>query len=214
MQFLLQLQPLVACLLNQFFPCIGIGMIELSEQFAAKLVLQGVTGRAGALECIERQVIPLEQALLCSSFDVRHVQLNDFALTNAVEATDTLLQQVRVCRQVKHDQVVSKLEITALTADFRADHDLCAKFFIGEERSGAVAFDDAHALMENGCRYAAAHAQSVFQIQCGFGVCADHQHLAAFKYLEGVDKPLDTGIFQPPHGFSGIKISLQGLLRI
>ena len=52
--------------------------------------------------------------------------LNIAFLTDTVEAPDTLLQQIRVKRQIEHHQLIGKLEVTPFRTDFRAEQHLCA----------------------------------------------------------------------------------------
>ncbi|MNZ40271.1 hypothetical protein D3C78_577840 [compost metagenome] len=119
-------------------------------------------------------------------------------LADPVEAADALLEQVRVGRQVEQHQVVGELEVAAFGADFRTDQHLGAEFLVGEVRRGAVALKDAHAFVEHGGGDAGAHAQGVFQVQGGFRVGADHQHLELLEHLQGVDQPLDARVEAPP----------------
>jgi len=59
-------------------------------------MLQGVAGRAGVEERVQRFVVPLEQALLRAGFQVRHVQFDHMLLADPVQTTDPLFQQVGV----------------------------------------------------------------------------------------------------------------------
>ena len=45
------------------------------------------------------------------------MNLYGVALSDAIKSSDTLFQQVRVERQVKQDQMLSKLEVSAFTAN-------------------------------------------------------------------------------------------------
>ena len=98
-------------------------------------------------------------------------------LADTVETADALLEQIRVGRQVEQHQVMGELEVAAFAADFRADQYLGAELFVGEVGGGAVALKDVHAFVEHRGRDAGAHAQGVFQVEGGFGVGTDHQHL-------------------------------------
>ncbi len=189
-------------------------MIQVLQQFAAVAVLQGVAGRTSCAEGIQRLVVPLEQVRLRSALQIRDVQLDAVLLTNAVQAPDALLKQVGVGRQVKHHQMMGELEVAALTADFRADQHLCAKFLICEEGRRAVTLDDTHALVEHGGGDAATDAQGVFQVERSLGVGADHQYLVALEQLEGIDQPLNARVGLPPGLFLTVKVGLQWLLRV
>ena len=183
---------------QQLLPLAVVAVFQQRQQAWAELVLQGVAGGAGGEEGIQRLVVPLEQALLRAVLQVRHVQLDAVFLADAVETADALFEQIRVGRQVEQHQMMSELEVAAFGADFRADQHLGAEFFIGEVGRGTVALEDAHAFMEHRSRDAGAHAQGVFQIQRGFGVGADHQHLEFLQHLQGVDQPLDARVDAPP----------------
>ncbi|MDT4791933.1 hypothetical protein FQZ97_243870 [compost metagenome] len=163
-------------------------------------MLQGVAGGAGVEEGVQRVVIPLEQAFLRTGLQVRDVDLDGVALADAVETADALLQLVRMRRQVEQHQMVGELEVAAFAADFRADQHLRAEFLVGEVGRGAVALEDAHAFVEHRGRDAGAQAQGVFQVEGGFRVGADHQHLVLLEHLQGVDQPLDARVEAPPAG--------------
>jgi hypothetical protein len=62
------------------------------------------------------------------------------------------------------------------------DQHLGAELLVGEVGGGAVAFEDAHALVEHRGRDAGTHAQRFFQVQRGFGVGADDQHLVLLEH--------------------------------
>ncbi|MNM84758.1 hypothetical protein D3C81_968560 [compost metagenome] len=200
---------------DQRLPLAIVGFFEQRQQARAELVLQGVAGRAGVEECVQRFVVPLEQALLRAGFQVRHVQFDDVLLADPVQSTDTLFQQVRVGRQVEQHQVMGELEVATFTADFRADQHLCAKFFVGEVGGGAVTLEDVHALVEHRGRDAGAHAQGVFQVHGGFGVGADHQDLDPLEHLQGVDQPVDPWVETPPAlFFAAFALGLEGHFRV
>jgi hypothetical protein len=61
-------------------------------QLVASLEPDLVPGGTGALESAEAFVVPAEQNLLCTGLDIRHVNLDNRILPNAVEPTDTLLE--------------------------------------------------------------------------------------------------------------------------
>ncbi|MNF69373.1 hypothetical protein D3C84_512530 [compost metagenome] len=196
-------------------PLTVIGFFEQRQQARAELVLQGVAGRAGVEECVQRFVVPLEQALLRAGFQVRYVQLDDVLLADPVQTTDALFQQVRVGRQVEQHQVMGELEVATFTADFRADQHLRAKLFVGEVGGGAVTLEDVHALVEHRGRDAGAHAQGVFQVHGGFGVGADHQHFGALEHLQLIDQPFDARVeFPPAFFFAGVRLGLEADFRV
>ncbi len=85
-------------------------------------------------------------------------------LADTIETADTLFQQIRVERQIEHDQVAGELEVTAFRTDFRAQHHLSAAVLFGKPRRGAVAFNDGHAFVEHGGTDTFAFTQDLFQL--------------------------------------------------
>ena len=198
MQLGFQALTLGAGFVDQALEGVVIAIFQQRQQARAELMLQGIAGRAGGQEGVQRFVVPLEQALLRAGFQIGHVQLNSVLLADTVEAADALLEQVRMSRQIEQHQMVAELEVAAFAADFRADQHLRAELLVGEVGRGAVAFEDAHAFVEYRGRDAGAHAQRVLQIQRGLGVGADDQHLVLLQHLQGVDQPLDAWFDAPP----------------
>ena len=90
-------------------------------------------------------------------------------LADAVEATDALLEQLRISRQVEQHQMMGELEVTTLAADLGAEQDLGALVGVGEEGGGAVALDDRHAFVEHSGLNAGALKQGAAQIEHGLG---------------------------------------------
>ena len=200
-QFLFETLALNPCFVDQRLPFFIVCGFQQRQQARAELVLQGVAGRAGVEEGIQRFVIPLEQALLRAGLKVWHVNFDDVLLADPVQTANTLLQQVRVGWQVEQHQVVSKLEVAAFTADFGTDQHLGAEFFICEVGCSTVALKNVHAFVEDRCRNAGTHAQGVFQIHRGFGVGTDHQHLGALEHFQGVGQPFNPRVEAPPAFF-------------
>ena len=200
---------------DQAVPGLAVAAFEQRQQAWAELVLQGVAGRAGVEERVERFVVPLEQAFLRAALQVGDMQLDGVLLADTVQTADTLFQQVRVGRQVEHHQVVRKLEVAAFAADLGADQHLGAELFIGKVGGCPVALQNAHALMEHRGRNAGAHAQGVFQVHGGFGVGTDDQHLGALEHFQGVDQPVDPWVETPPALVVGaVTLCLEGDLRV
>ena len=187
-----------AARIEQRGPVAVMATFEQCQQARAELLLQGVAGRTGIEEGVQGGVVPLEQALLGAAFQIGHMQFDGVALADAVEAADALFEQVRVGWQVEQHQMMGELEVAAFGADFRADQHLGAEFLVGEVGRGTVALEDAHAFVEHRGRGAGAHAQGLFQVEGGFGVGADHQHLGLAEHLQGIDQPLDARIEFPP----------------
>ncbi len=205
-----------AGLVDQQLIGVVVTFFQLPQQTLTEAVLQGVAGRAGVEEGVQCLVIPLEQAFLRTGFQIRHVQLDGVLLADAVETADALLEKVRMRWQIEQHQMVAELEVAAFTADFRADQHLRAKLLVGEVGRGAVALEDAHALVEHSRRNAGAHAQRVFQIQGGLGMGADDQHLVLLQHLQRVDQPFHARIELPPAvaRVAVVLLALEGDLRI
>ena len=79
------------------------------------------------------------------------------ALADAIEAPDTLFEQVRIQRQIPQDHIVRKLEIAAFRADLRAQQQTRAAG-LGKMRSIAVALYHGQGFMEPRQLHAAARA--------------------------------------------------------
>jgi len=214
-QLLLQALALGTGFVDQGLPLAVVGGFQQGHQAWAELMLQGVAGRAGVEEGIERLVVPLEQALLRAGFQVGHVQFDHVFLADPVQAPDALFQQVGVGRQVEQHQVMGELEVAAFTADFRADQHLGTELFIGKIGSGAVTLQNIHAFVEYRGRDAGAHTQGVFQVHGGFGVGADHQDLGALEHFQLVDQPLDPRVETPPAVlFLDVRLRLEADFRV
>ena len=66
------------------------------------------------------------QHLLRASGKVRHVDLDNVLLADAVEASDALFEKLGVERQVEQDKVVRELKVPPLAPDLGAKKRLCA----------------------------------------------------------------------------------------
>ncbi len=214
-QFGFKALTLGAGFVHQHLPGVVVAFVQQGQQARAKLVLQGVAGRAGVEKSVECIVVPLEQTLLRAVLQVRDVQLDDVLLADAVETTDPLFEQIRVGRQIEHHQVMGKLEVTALGTDFRADQYLSTELFISEVRGCTIALQNAHAFMEGAGRDTRAHAQGVFEVHRSFGMGTDDQHFDALEHLQGVDQPLYSRVKAPPAiFFSGVALRLESDFRV
>ena len=99
---------------NQVVKTVGVfRRRQVVDQLTVNAVVDGTTGRAGVLECVQTFMEPANQHRLGGFFEERHVDLNIVRLTDTVQTADTLLQQVRVEWQIKHHQVAGELEVTA-----------------------------------------------------------------------------------------------------
>lgn len=141
------------------------------------------------------------------------MDLDIVRLADTVETTDTLLQQIRVKRQVEHHQVAGELEVASFGADLGAQQHLGAGVFFSKPRRGAVAFDNRHPFMEHRGADAFALAQHLLQLQGGGGLSADYQHLLRAMAGQVTHQPLDARVEVPPG--TGITFKfLIDLLRI
>ena len=99
-------------------------------------------------------------------------------LADTVQTADTLLQQIRVERQIEHHQLTGELEVAAFGADLGTQQHLRAFLFGGEVGSGAVALDDRQPFVEHRGADRFTLAQHLLQLQRGVGLGADHQHFS------------------------------------
>ncbi len=214
-QLLLQTLALNPGFVDQCLPLLIVRRFKQRQQARAELMLQGVAGRAGVEERVQRFVVPLEQALLRAGLKVRHMQFDHVLLADPVQTADTLFQQVRVGRQVEQHQVMGKLEVATFTADFGTDQYLGAEFFVCEVGRSTVALKNVHAFVEHRRRNTGTHTQGVFQVHRGFSVGADHQHFGALEHFQGVDQPFDARVEVPPAFFiAGVRLGLEADFRV
>jgi hypothetical protein len=99
-------------------------------------------------EGVEALVVPAGEDLGGVPGEVGNVDLDEGGLTDAVEASDALLEEFGIGGQVEENEVVGELEVAALAADFGAEEDASALGF-GEVGGIAVALDEGEALVEN-----------------------------------------------------------------
>ena len=135
------------------------------------------------------------------------------SLADTVKTADTLLQQIRVERQVEHHQIAGELEVTAFGADLRTQQHLSAGIFLGEPGGGAVAFDNRHPFVEHRGANAFALAQDLLQLQRGGRFGADDQHFLRAVAGEMAHQPFNARIEVPPGAGIAFKF-LINLLRI
>lgn len=133
-------------------------------------------------------------------------------LADTVQTADTLLQQIRVERQIEHHQLTGELEVAAFGADLGTQQHLRAFLFGGEVGSGAVALDDRQPFVEHRGADRFTLAQHLLQLQRGVGLGADHQHFFVAVGQQVVQQPLDARVEVPPVAFS--PSILVDLLRI
>ena len=122
-------QAVTACLTlaRQFVPSLA-GALQQKVEFArsgekcakriGKLTVQLVANGAGGGEGVQALIEPAKQGFLAGFRQIGHMDVNISALTDPVQTTDALFQQVRMERQVKANQVLRKLKIAAFTTNF------------------------------------------------------------------------------------------------
>ena len=176
-------------------------------------VIDGAAGRTGIFKGFQTFVEPAQQDGLCGIFQIRDAYLNITFLADTVETADTLLQQIRVKRQIEHHQLIGKLEVTPFRTDFRAEQHLCAFLFGGKVGRRPVAFQQGHILMENRSVDAFALAQNLLQLQSGCGLGTNYQHFFIAVCQQEAEQPFNTRVEVPPGGVFAFKF-LINLLRI
>ena len=205
---------LLAAGLDQIVKAVGgFRRRKVVDQLVMDAVVNGPSGRAGMLEGVETFVVPAHQHRLRGLFQVRDVDLDIVRLADTVEAADTLLQQIRVKRQIEHHQIAGELEVASFGTDLRAQQHLGAGVFFGKPRRGAVAFYNRHSFMEHGGADTFALAQHLLQLQRGGGLGADHQHLLRTVAGQVAHQPLDARVEVPPGAGIAFKFLID-LLRI
>ena len=150
------------------------------------------------LECVDAVVQPRQQYAGGMVFKARHMDLDRVSLTDAVEPTDALFEKIRVGRQIEQHKVAGELEIAALAADFRADHDLRVFFRIGEISGGPIAGDEVHPFMKYRGANAASQSQPCFQTLRGIGQGTDHKRFLAPMLGQPALEPFDSRVETDP----------------
>ena len=101
----------------------------------------------GRFEGVETVMIPLRDGFIGTAGDVGHMDANRLGLANAIEATDALLHEAGIERQIKEHEVMRELEITSFTADFGTEQELGAGR-LGKPRSLSVALHQREAFVK------------------------------------------------------------------
>ena len=138
------------------------------------------------------------------------MNLNIMRLTNTVQTANTLFQQIRVERQVKHHQIAGELEVTPFGADFRTQHYLGAAIFFAKPCCGAVTLNDRHPFMEYGGADTFALAQNLLQLKRGSGFRADNQHFLRAVAGQVAHQPFHARVKVPP----GAGIAFEFLINL
>ena len=109
-----------------------------------KLVANG----AGGGERVQALIEPAKQGFLSGARQIGRVDMNVSALADPIQTADALFQQIRMEREIEAYEVLCKLKIAALTANFRADQRLRTTAFLGKVRGSAVSLDQAQILVK------------------------------------------------------------------
>ena len=115
---------------------------------AAKLEQQFVAAFEVAFKGIQAFVIPARQDLLRAVREKRDMDLDVFGLSDAIQPSDALFEQLRIERKVKQDEVMRELEVAAFAADLRTDQQP-RSVGLGEPRGVAVPLHQRESFMED-----------------------------------------------------------------
>ena len=127
--------------------------------------------------------------------------MNISALTDPVQTADTLVQQIRMEREVEAYEVLRKLKIAALTANFRADQRLRAAAFLGKVRGSAVSLDQAQILVKGRAANTGLEVQKVLQRHRCLFVGTNHQHFFGPERFQLCFQPFDSRVLFNPARF-------------
>ncbi len=125
---------------------------------------------------IQPLVEPAVLNLLAGSLQVGNMNPDGFGLSDTVQPTNPLLQQVRIGRQVEQHQMMGKLEVTTFAANLGADQRLGALLTVGEIGRGTVPLHQTQVFVERRTADTGPQLQVVLQRHGCFGVGTDHHH--------------------------------------
>ena len=102
--------------------CQGLRIARQHEAMKLITVLSVDTigSRRHLFERVQRLLIPVVEDFLSAACKHRQMNLDGVFLTDPVEATDALLQQIRVQWQIEQYQMTAELEVASLAANLRA----------------------------------------------------------------------------------------------
>ncbi len=184
---------------DQIVKAIGVFWLsQVADQIVIYRVIDGTSGRASVFERIQTFVVPTHQHGLRGFFQVWNVDLDIMHLTNTVQTANTLFQQVRIERQIKHHQMAGELEVTPFGADFRAQHHLGAAIFFAKPGRSAVTFNDRHPFMEHGGADTFALAQNLLQLKRSGGFRTDDQNFLRAVAGQVAHQPFHARVKVPP----------------
>ena len=127
--------------------------------------------------------------------------MNVSALADPIQSADALFQQIRMEREIEAYEVLCKLKIAALTANFRADQRLRTTAFLGKVRGSAISLDQAQILVEGCAANTGFEMQKVLQRHRCFLVGTNHQHFFGAEIFQLLFQPLDPRVLFNPARF-------------
>src|ERR1035441_815610 len=150
---------------------------------AAKLEQQFVAAFEVAFKGIQAFVIPARQDLLWAVREKRDMDLDVFGLSDAIQPSNALLEQLRIEWQVKQDKVMRELEVASFAADLRTDQQP-RSVGLGEPRSVAVPLHQRESFMENSGVDGQVTSQRRIERLGLFNAVADQQYLLRIQLLD------------------------------
>ena len=133
------------------------------------------------------------QILLTLKLQMSNVDMHGVILTDPVETSDPLFQQVGMCGQIQTDQMVTELEVPAFAADFRADQHRAPMFHIGEVSRRPIALYQVHVFMKQRNVDPVLLPQVLFAGQRVLAAMTDRQHLFTSLLPQPLGQPFEAG---------------------
>ena len=176
----------------------GSGLLRFAEVLRkliyapTKSLQQFVAALEVFLERVQSFVIPGRQHLLTCSHHERHVHLDFRCLANSVEPADSLFQDFGIEREIKQDEVMSKLEVPPFTADFRTKQD-ARSMFIRKPGGVAIPLQQRKPFVKHG-GLQVFDSLSKGGIDCGdFGLrTTDQKNFLRVQSLQQTGEPVDS----------------------
>jgi hypothetical protein len=142
------------------------------------------------LKSVERLVLPVCEHMGARAFLERDMDMDGRCLTDAVEATYALFQQLGVLGEVEQDEVVGELKIPAFTAYLGANEQAGA-VLLGEVGGIAVALEESESLVEDSGGDFDLLLEAVQNIGGRIRRFANHENLLLLEFFEEGDEPAD-----------------------
>ena len=116
-------------------------------------------------------------------------------------------------RQVKADEVLGELEITAFATNFRANQRLRSSSFLCEVGRCAIPFDQTQCLMESGAADACFEVQIMLQCHGSLFMSTYDQYLLRAQRFQLCLEPGDSGVLHHPLRLELVELGVQLLRR-